>query len=779
MSFNANGRIEVMIRIDGQNNAGGAVTQADGQLKQLENTAQRAAGAININVAQGKQSFLGLGDGIGAAIGKAGLFVAAAEKVVGVVKDIGAFAEEAAIKADRFDALKASVAGFEGILQRAKQASRGMIPEAELTKAISLFSAFGLPLEQFDRTLQQVIKTSIRTGEGVNEMLDSMVRGIARESPMILDNLGIIVKMGDVTEQAAKAHGKLAEELTATERKAAILGAALSDLERQNINVDMTNARTASISRLKAGWEDLKDAVGGFLADAAVGVIDFFGNLFDTTSKTERRIQEMTDRLPASFASLRQAAEVEIGAVESAFRNAADAAVYLKRTFNDVYGSTKTEQDDFASRVEKIRKEEQDAYDARVAGARKKLEGAYTAYGKMTAEAELKSASEEGARVRDANISKRIDDLAKAWDQEVTNRKITDKKLEDENKQHAENMKRVDDEKRSRMDPAVAAKEESEAKLKTLTEARDKAEKARNVDELKRIDSEILGTRKLIDEYDKAIEHDRNRPRGARAPKPDKADDRFQLPDIPGPYKVRMAPDYKKDDYAGQAEFAERKAKAEIDALQSYQASIMAAMQLPGIDDKSIGQLAERYEATAERIKDIEFELQLERMRIAGEAEDAIAKKREDQAKRAEDTAKKKKAMDLENASNAIKFADVVLSTFIKNDKALALARIPLALAEAGLAAARQDYFGMAMGLWSAVQYGIVAGTGGGGKGGAQGSRGSNQTALPSERKLGQQGNTTINLYGGVIFGTPQEIGYQMAATVRSAQGTGMQSGAV
>jgi hypothetical protein len=58
-------------------------------------------------------------------------------------------------------------------------------------------------------------------------LYESLARGIKRSSPLILDNLGLVVKIGDANEKYAKSLGKTVGELTAEEKQMALLNATL------------------------------------------------------------------------------------------------------------------------------------------------------------------------------------------------------------------------------------------------------------------------------------------------------------------------------------------------------------------------------------------------------------------------------------------------------------------------------------------------------------------------------------------------------------------------
>lgn len=54
-------------------------------------------------------------------------------------------------------------------------------------------------------------------------LYDSLARGVKRSSPLILDNLGLTIKVGEANEAYAKSIGKTVEQLTAEEKQLALL----------------------------------------------------------------------------------------------------------------------------------------------------------------------------------------------------------------------------------------------------------------------------------------------------------------------------------------------------------------------------------------------------------------------------------------------------------------------------------------------------------------------------------------------------------------------------
>jgi len=116
-------------------------------------------------------------------------------------------------------------------------------------------------------------------GIGVEKAFDDIILGVTRSSPLILDNLGIIVKQGEANERLAASLGKSTDELTANERAQALLTQVLEDnaegVQRLRGEVDNTQQGMAGLT---ASWQDFQDTTSSLLADSPA-LLAFFGDL--------------------------------------------------------------------------------------------------------------------------------------------------------------------------------------------------------------------------------------------------------------------------------------------------------------------------------------------------------------------------------------------------------------------------------------------------------------------------------------------------------------------
>lgn len=160
-----------------------------------------------------------------------------------------------------------------------KRATGGTVSELDLMKRAVQASNFDISLEALPRLLEFATLRAQQTGQSVNYLVDSIITGIGRKSPLILDNLGISAvalkeKLGDVSiatagvGQVADAVGKIAAE-------------SLNEMAGFSDNA------STKIQRLEASWENVKVAIGdaansagllGGSIDAITGSLDLLAS---------------------------------------------------------------------------------------------------------------------------------------------------------------------------------------------------------------------------------------------------------------------------------------------------------------------------------------------------------------------------------------------------------------------------------------------------------------------------------------------------------------------
>jgi len=165
-----------------------------------------------------------------------------------------------------FDGLaESSGRGADEMLAALKKGSAGMVSNRDLM--LSFNQAAGLVSTDFAVQLPEAMgylgKVAASTGQDMGFMLDSLVKGVGRVSPMILDNLGIQVAQAEATERAAEMFGVEADALDKGQIQAGMMNVVLEKLAANTASMpDITETAAAKMARFKATMQDAKDEAG-------------------------------------------------------------------------------------------------------------------------------------------------------------------------------------------------------------------------------------------------------------------------------------------------------------------------------------------------------------------------------------------------------------------------------------------------------------------------------------------------------------------------------------
>lgn len=239
---------------------------SDYALKIVINADDRASGTLHGI----RGALAGLGDNL-RTVGQVGL--AGLGALAGAAVGAGAGLAKLAIDAAPLENIRASFAGLaeaagvgaDEMLAALDRAGAGMISQRDLM--ISFNKASQLVSTDFAKKLpdamQYLGRVAASTGTDLNYLLDSLVVGVGRLSPMILDNLGISVSLSEAYENYARAVGKSASELTKQEQQTALMNAVLEKLRQNTASLpDVTGTAAQAWQAFRTQLTNLKDEVG-------------------------------------------------------------------------------------------------------------------------------------------------------------------------------------------------------------------------------------------------------------------------------------------------------------------------------------------------------------------------------------------------------------------------------------------------------------------------------------------------------------------------------------
>lgn len=138
-------------------------------------------------------------------------------------------------------------------LKDLQKATAGTVSELELMKRAVSAKNLGVPMENLASLFEFATKRAQDTGESVDYLVNSIVTGIGRKSPLILDNLGI-----SAINLREKLKGVGLESASVADVAAAV-GDIAADSMRESGKVIDTNA--IKLQKLGAQWENFKKQI--------------------------------------------------------------------------------------------------------------------------------------------------------------------------------------------------------------------------------------------------------------------------------------------------------------------------------------------------------------------------------------------------------------------------------------------------------------------------------------------------------------------------------------
>lgn len=171
---------------------------------------------------------------------------------------------------------QAGIAADE-LLKQLKRTSAGTVSSTDLMLSANRAMALGVA-EDMDTvtTLMEIARLKGRAlGLDTTQAFNDIVTGIGRGSPLILDNLGITIKLGEAQEMYAQKLGKTSAELTDAEKKQALLNAVMESGKAELAAAGEISTTTAEqIQRMKAQFSDAADTIGRALIPAATKLLE-------------------------------------------------------------------------------------------------------------------------------------------------------------------------------------------------------------------------------------------------------------------------------------------------------------------------------------------------------------------------------------------------------------------------------------------------------------------------------------------------------------------------
>lgn len=233
--------------------------------------------------------------GAGLALGAMVAGVTALNSAFNEVKEFGKAGSVVLQTTESFDLLLKKVGAAPDLLDALRAASRNTVDDMTLMSSTATLLAgtqgeLSTALANATPQLMEIAKAANKLNPLLGDttyLYESIATGIKRQSPLILDNLGLTIKVGEANEKYARALGKSVEQLTAEEKQMALLNATLvagSQLLEQVGN--NTDAATDAIARMEATQRNAENAFKAKFAPAISQVVGVMGEANEESLKS-------------------------------------------------------------------------------------------------------------------------------------------------------------------------------------------------------------------------------------------------------------------------------------------------------------------------------------------------------------------------------------------------------------------------------------------------------------------------------------------------------------
>ena len=260
-----------------------AIKENEDRLKELD----KEIGRYQRNVGNYGSALGGFGKKILGAFGIAGI-IQTLGNAIGKIKD---FVSEGMKMASAAEGITKAFNKMDhpDLLKNLRQETKGLIDDLTLMSASVKAENFGIPVEHLGKLLKFAQQRAQETGMSVDYLTESIVMGLGRKSPLILDNLGIsAVRLREKTKETG-------DFMTAA------IGIVNEELEKQG-DLALTSADKATQASVK--WKNAQLAVGQstkWLGDTwnefSIKVADGITKLFEKNKSLQEQYKEQIEKV--------------------------------------------------------------------------------------------------------------------------------------------------------------------------------------------------------------------------------------------------------------------------------------------------------------------------------------------------------------------------------------------------------------------------------------------------------------------------------------------------
>lgn len=184
----------------------------------------------------------------------------------------------------------------EEALSTLRKFSAGTISNSDLIQSANRAMVLGVAksTEEFGTLMQVARIRAADMGLSTTQAFNDIVTGIGRSSPLILDNLGIVIKQNEAYERYAESLNKTSAALTDNEKREALKFAVLEDAKKQIKEVgEVTVSYSERLQQAETFVQNLRDGIGRALLPAFASLLDATGSQNTSFLQTTEQVNDL------------------------------------------------------------------------------------------------------------------------------------------------------------------------------------------------------------------------------------------------------------------------------------------------------------------------------------------------------------------------------------------------------------------------------------------------------------------------------------------------------
>ena len=230
-------------------------------------------------------------------------------------------------------------------------ATQGLVSQLDLAAGANRALALGLSRETLPALAETSVALGKLTGRSATEAFDDIVTGIGRASPLILDNLGIVIDSKQVYDEYAESIGKTRSELSKMEETYALTNSVIESSRAVTLAMQVQQETlNDTFSKFSAQLQDvIREDIEGLIDillagnKAVTGLVGQTELMNETLGDLPSQAQDYADFIFALTEDSREAS-TEIKALRNELENLATGSVPLTKDERDIQDQIEREK---------------------------------------------------------------------------------------------------------------------------------------------------------------------------------------------------------------------------------------------------------------------------------------------------------------------------------------------------------------------------------------------------------------------------------------------------